>query len=199
VTGAELAGSGHPATDFADAIARLRAANEPLGLVDGRGLEALVAGAVAGVSRKTWILPGRRERACALLRGCDPERLDASRPFRVVPPGPSPAARAAIAVGLALSGDPALVFCGTGSVSYGAWFEAVNLAALHGAPVVFVVGWWATPGPFATQLVGGPAAIARGFGVDARVVDGHDAAAVSAAVAGVAGPRVVEARLNGRA
>ncbi|MFZ5479869.1 MAG: hypothetical protein ACOZNI_24100, partial [Myxococcota bacterium] len=90
-----------------DAIARLEAFHAEQGVVSGRGLEALIAGATLGVSKKTWLLPGRRERGCALLRGCSPERIDEARPYRVVPAGPSPAARAAYGVGLAMAGDPA--------------------------------------------------------------------------------------------
>jgi len=49
------------------------------------------------------------------------------------------------AVGLALacklSGDPAIVLCtvGEGATSQGEWYEAVNWAAIHALPVVFVV------------------------------------------------------------
>lgn len=196
---AEAVAVGAEGDPLADALRRLRAFGEGEGVVSVRGLEALVVGATLGVSRKTWLLPGPRERACALARGCAPERLDEARPYRVVPPGPSPAARALQAVGLALAGEPALVFVGSGSASYGSFFEALNLAALTRAPVVFVVAWYANAGPFATQVAVAPAALGRALGLDAAEVDGTDAAAVRDAVAGVSGPAVVEARLSGRA
>lgn len=182
------------------AVRQLRAfcAEEPL--PSGRGLEALIAGATLAVPKSTWLLPGRRERSCALLRGCAPDRLDAARPYRVVPPGTSPVARALQAVGLALSGgDGALVFCGTGSVGYGGFSEALSLAALRAAPVTFVVSWYATPGPFAPPLPVSPAAFARALGLSAEEVDGTDAAAVQAAVGAAKGPTVIEARLLGKA
>ena len=188
-----------PVDAVEDAVGALRTfcAADPA-VVSGRGLEAIIAGATIGAGRKTWLLPGPRERACALLRGCSPERLDQARPYRVVPPGPSPAQRALQAVGLSLCGDRALAFLGTNSVSYGSFLEALNLAALHQANVTFVVSWYVNEGPFATQLAVSPAAIARGFGLAAEAVDGTDAAAVRDAVAGLTGGGVVEARLVGR-
>lgn len=187
------------ATELAAALDAVRAftAADPA-VVSGRGLEAVIAGATAGVSRKTWLLPGRRERACAVARGCPADRVDAARPYRVVPPGTSPVARAAQAVGLALTGDPALVWLGTGSVSYGAFVEALSLAVQHGAPVTFVVSWYTTEGPFAAQLARSPAEVAAALGLSTEAVDGHDAAAVAAAVGRLAGrPGLVEARLVG--
>lgn len=167
--------------------------------VSGRGLEAIIAGATLGVSRKTWLLPGRRELACGLVRGCPADQLQAARPYRVVPPGDSPVARATLAVGMAMAGDPALVFLGTGSVSYGAFAEALSLAALHRAPVTFVVTWYVNEGPFAPQLAASPSALAEAMGIASEWVDGSDVAAVRAAVAKAAGaPGLVECQLTGR-
>ena len=167
-------------------------------VVSGRGLEALIAGVGVGAPRKAWILPGRRERAVAVVRGCTADRLDEARPFRVVPPGDSPAARALYAVGLALSGDPAVVFVGTGTAGYGAFHEALQLAAAHAAPVTFVVAWYANPGPFAAPLAVAPSVLAAALGFATAVVDGTDAAAVRDAVAAADGPTLIEARLVGR-
>ena len=72
----------------------------------GRGLEAMIAGAVLGAPRKAWLLPGSREIGCGLLRGATADRLTAARPWRVVPPGDDPAQRALQAVGMAMAGDP---------------------------------------------------------------------------------------------
>lgn len=167
-------------------------------VVSGRGLEALIAGVAVGAPRKAWLLPGRRERACAIVRGCSADRLDQARPFRVVPPGESPAARALYAVGLALAGDPAVVFIGTGTAGYGAFHEALHLAAVHGAPVTFVVAWYTNAGPFATPLAVAPSVLARALGLSATVVDGADASAVRDAVAVADGPTLIEARLSGQ-
>lgn len=166
--------------------------------VSGRGLEAIIAGATLALSRKAWVFPGRRERACALLRGCPVEQLDGARPYRVVPPGDSPVARAMLAVGAAMAGDPSLVFLGTGSVSYGLFAEALSLAALHRAPVTFVVSWYVTEGPFAPQSALSPSALAEAMGIASERVDGSDGTAVYAAVQKAAGaPGLIECQLTG--
>lgn len=190
--------NGAATSELDAAVAQLRAQEE--GIVGCRGLEGLVAGATLAVPKRTWLLPGRRERACALLRGCAPDRLDAARPYRVVPPGSSPVARAAEAVGMALAGDPALVWLGTGSVSYGAFTEALALAAAHRAPVLFVVSWYVNEGPFAPQLPVSPGELATTLGLPAVTVEGADAGAVYAAVtrlSALGGPGLLEGRLYG--
>lgn len=171
------------------------------GVVSGRGLEASIAGATLAVSRKTWLLPGRREAACALLRGCPADRLVEARPYRVVPPGSSPSARALEAVGMALAGDAALTWLGTGSVAYGAFTEALSLAATHRAPVTFVVHWYTNEGPFARQLAVEPAALAQSFGLAAAIVPGAEAGPVFEAVkalAALGGPALVQVELSGK-
>ncbi len=168
-------------------------------VVSGRGLDAIVIGATLGTPKRTWILPGKRERGCAILRGANPDALATARPYRVIPPGDSPAIRALVGVGLAMVGEPALVFLGSGSVSYGAFHEALQLATAHVAPVIFVVTWYVGAGPFAPQLTTSPAALARSLGIAGVEVDGNDEAAVRNAVAAAAGPTVIEARLSGRA
>ena len=182
------------------ATEQLRAWHETQGVRSGRGLEALIAGATLGVSRRHWLLPGQREQGCAILRGASPDRLHATRPYRVLPPGASPAQRALTAVGLALSNGPVLVFLGSGSLSYGGAFQALALSVSLQAPVTFVVSWYdpmaVNGAPFAPQLPIGPATLALALGLEAIEVDGSDAAAVQVAVAG-SGPRLVEARLPG--
>lgn len=177
------------------AVALLKANHDAV--VGGQGLEAVIAGATLGVSKKTWLLPGRRERHCALLRGITADRLNASRPYRVVPPGELPAQRALQAVGMALTGEPALVFLGGGSLSYGTALEALNLAASQKAQVCFVVSWYEGDGPFARQLPVDPAVLAESLGLSTAVVDGNDADAVRAAVNGPL-PRLVQANLKGK-
>lgn len=178
------------------AVAAFTAADPAV--VSGRGLEALIAGVGAGAPRRAWLLPGRRERAVALVRGAAADRLDQARPYRVVPPGPSPAARATYAVGLALAGDPVVVFIGTGTTGYGGFHEALQLAAAHRAPVTFVVAWYTNPGPFAAPLAVEPAALARALGLSGVVVDGANATAVRDAVAAAQGPTLIQANLRGR-
>jgi TPP-dependent pyruvate/acetoin dehydrogenase alpha subunit len=183
---------------LSEALATLRAHGAAeADAVSVRGLEALVAGASLGAGKRAWLFPGRRERACALLRGADAARLDEARPYRVIPPGKSPGARAMQAVGAALAtGERAVVFLGTGSLAYGAALEALARAGATGAEVTFVVGWYAAPGPFEVSLPQGPAALAAGVGLAAVVVDGNDAAAVRVAVEAAKGPTLIEARLT---
>jgi TPP-dependent pyruvate/acetoin dehydrogenase alpha subunit len=100
-------------------------------------------------------------------------------------------------VGLALAGEAALVFLGTGSVSYGAFHEALQLAAARSLPVTFLVSWWVNDGPFGPQLAVPPARLAEAVGLAATVVDGMDEAAVRAAVG--AGVALVQAELRGTA
>jgi TPP-dependent pyruvate/acetoin dehydrogenase alpha subunit len=185
------------ALDTALAAVRSFAAEDPA-VVSARGLEAVIAGVGVGAPRRAWLLPGRRERAVALVRGAAKDRLDQARPYRVVPPGPSPSARLLHAVGLAAAGEPAVVFCGTGTVGYGAFHEALHLAAARSAPVTFVVTWYENPGPFAPPAAVSPVAIARALGFAVHDVDGTDAAAVRDAVAGAKGPTLVSARLRGK-
>lgn len=178
------------------AVAELRAWHDRQpGVVTGRGLEPLIVGATLAVPKKTWLLPGRRERGCALLRGAAPDRVDEARPYRVLPPGPSPVARALQAVGMA-GKDGALCFLGTGSVGYGAFSEALSLTSTLDARVVFVVSWYLGEGPFAAQLSTNPARLAEGLGLKATTVDGGDAERVRAAVAGLKGQGVVVAELR---
>lgn len=191
-----VAESRDPLTEALSAVRAFTAADPAV--VSGRGLEAVIAGVGIGAPRKAWLLPGRRERAVALVRGAAADRLDQARPYRVVAPGESPAARALYAVGLALAGDPAVVFVGTGSAGYGAFHEALQLAAAHKAPVTFVVIWYANPGPFAPPLAVEPVVLARALGMSAVAVDGTDAAAVRDAVAAADGPTVVQAVLHGK-
>ena len=160
------------------------------------GVMVLVEGVLAATPKKAWVFPGSRERGAAVLRGADPDRLNEARPYKVVPPGDSPAIRALAAVGVAMAGEPVVCFLGTGSMSYGAAHEAIQLAAAHRAPVVFVVTWYGEAGPFAPQLAVSPAVLAAAAGLSVATVSGVDAAAVEAAVRGVGGgPALVVATM----
>ncbi len=196
-------------TDLVDALNRLRDAEAraparhlplPLG-----SLLPVVAGALLGLPRSDWWVPGPREQIGAVLRDVPLERLTSdragARPYRVAPVIASPALRAIAAVGLA-SADPArgaLVHLGIGSMASGDAHEAFNLAALRAANVVFVVA--VAPldragSPLAQQLAATPADLARAFTLTAVDVDGADAAAVRSAVAtarAAGGPHVIVA------
>lgn len=200
---------------LAEAVARVQAADAELLAAGPRpfplpaaGLEAVVAGSVTALSRADWWVPGLRERVGAVLRDVPIARLiegtGGAKPYRVAPPSPSPALRALYAVGLGLHGDgSALVHLGVGSCSDGAFHEALNLAALTGSDVIFVVAIHPLDGdaPLGPQLAGTPAAMAAAFGLATATVAGDDAQAVHDAVAAAkaaGGPHLIEARLPSR-
>lgn len=177
----------------------------PLPLGD---LEPVVVGAVLALRDGDWWVPGQRERVGAVLRDVPVERLidglQGARPWRVAPGDLSPALRALYAVGLWLAHPEAgvVVHLGSGSLADGALHEAVNLASLRGARVVFVVAERDLTGaPVPPQSAADAPAVAAAFGVPTLTVDGRDAAAVQQAVgASLAGtgPSVVAARLPAR-
>jgi pyruvate dehydrogenase E1 component alpha subunit len=193
-------------------IATLRAADVELSELGPQpfalpttGLEQVIAGSVRGLSRGDWWLPGLRERVGAVLRDVPVTRLvdgfAGARPYRVAPPTPSPALRALHAVGLALShpDKATLVHLGIGSAADGAFYEALNLAALMGARVIFVVAVHPLEGaPVPKQTAAAPSALAEAAGVRTVRVSGLDAEAVLSAVAAARdaeGPTLIEASL----
>ncbi len=179
-----------------DAISRVRDAESKLAELDPKpfpvpvtGLEALVAGTVTALDRSDWWVPGLRERAGAVLRGVSIERLvdglAGARPYRVAPPSPSPSMRALTAVGLAVATEGiAAVHLGVGSVSDGAFHEALNLAALTGAKVIFIVAVHQLDdgAPVGPQTAASPSALATAYGIGCTVIPQVTAQAVNDAV-----------------
>jgi 2-oxoisovalerate dehydrogenase E1 component alpha subunit len=79
------------------------------------------------------------------------------------------------------------VFCqfGEGATSEGEWHEALNFAAIHKVPVVFLCenNRWAISTPQEKQMVNPDVASrAKGYGMPGAIVDGFDPLAVYAAV-----------------
>ena len=178
---------------LAEADAQLnRLGPTPFPLPLGKLAEQL-EGAVTGFGRRGWLVLGPRERVAATLRGAPVERLlDAhagARPYRLAPCSDAPGARALHAVGLALAtGEPALCVLGLASAASGALHEALNLAALTRAPVVFVLAVHALgpQAPVGPQLAASPVGLAQAFGLAALRVPptvGDVSSAVAAAVA----------------
>lgn len=169
-------------------------------------LAPVVVGAVRGLATGDWWVPGLRERAGAVLRGVAVEAIGdgtaGSRPYKVAPVSPTPALRALHAVGLAVAtpDGAALVHLGVGSVADGAFAEALNLAALRGARVIFVVAVMNLEGaPVPRQSAASVAALAQAYGVRFVEVDGSDAGAVRDGVADArtrTGPTCVAAVLQ---
>lgn len=113
-----------------------------------------------------------------------------------------------IGLGIKLRGDKAVVLTsiGEGSTSQGEWYEAVNWAAIHKLPVIFMIenNVYAISVHSSLQMaVDSAARKADGLGLPGVSVDGLDALAVHAemtqAVARARageGPTVVEVRVN---
>ena len=179
------------------AIAEIRAADKVLNASDPSpfplpvvGLENVIAGSILGLEQGDWWVPGMRERIGAVLRKVPVERLvdgmAGAKPYRVAPPTPSPALRALHAVGLALA-DPdraVLVHLGIGSASDGAFYEALNLAALTQAKVVFVLAVHplGEGSPLGRQLAADPATLGQAFSIPTHIVDGNEGESVLNAV-----------------
>lgn len=188
-----------------DADARLNALSpRPFPLPLGR-LAGALEGAVAGFGKKGWLVLGPRERIAATLRGAPVERLlDAhagARPYKLAPCSSAPGSRALHAVGLALAtGEPTLCVLGLASAASGALHEALNLAALTRAPVIFVLAIHALPAdaPVGPQLAASPADLAAAFGLaTARAAATATAVADAVAAALASGaPTLIEAILE---
>jgi 2-oxoisovalerate dehydrogenase E1 component len=95
------------------------------------------------------------------------------------------------------------VYGGEGSTSEGDWHEAMNFAAIHQLPVVFVIenNLYAISVPFADEVAGRIADRANGYGMSGVRVDGNDVLEVYAAMKGAVerarggeGPTLIVAR-----
>lgn len=170
-----------------------------------RGIDAVVEGALGALGRGDWWVPGLRERVGGALRDVplsklvDPSR--GARQYKVAPVEPG-ANRALLAVGIALASPDrtTLVHLGTASTADGAFHEALNVAALTSANVVFLVAVdpLGEGAPLPKQLATTPRRLAEAFGIPAVSVDGRSSDAVKQAVAeakAARGPRLVQADL----
>jgi pyruvate dehydrogenase E1 component alpha subunit len=198
--------------DLDAAVDRLRDADAELAALSPKpfhlpihGFEPILAGAVLGIRRTDWWVPGLRERVGAVLRDVPVDRLvdgtRGARPYRVAPPTTAPALRALTAVGLAVAHPESavLVHLGLGSASDGAFHEALNLAALRNVKVIFLLATAARgpDAPVGPQLAAEPVKWAQSFGIPATIVDGRSSRAVFEAVLAArarGGPQFIEAR-----
>jgi 2-oxoisovalerate dehydrogenase E1 component alpha subunit len=161
-------------------------------------LAPAVAGAFSAMSRGDWAFAGPRGRVGATLRGCSPERLvdptTGARPYKLAPVSDAPGSRALHAVGAALASQrPTLCVLGPASVASGAFHEALNVAALTGAPAVFVLllQELTDDAPVGRQLAADPVALAATHGWHTQSAnptedDVHDAVSTAREVGGPA-------------
>jgi pyruvate dehydrogenase E1 component alpha subunit len=163
--------------------------------------EAIQAGATFALTDDDWIFPSYRESAIGLVRGMPPETIlqwwrghpsgwwnpaDWNVASIAVPIATHVPHAAGLAWGKKLRGEDAvtMAFFGDGATSEGAFHEGVNLAAVTGAPAVFVCNnnQWAISTPLEAQTRAESLADkAVGYGMPGVRVDGLDVLAVYAA------------------
>jgi 2-oxoisovalerate dehydrogenase E1 component alpha subunit len=166
------------------------------------GQEACQVAAVAALADRDWLFPTYRDTMSMVSRGINPvEALTLLRgdwhcgydPYlhRTAPQCTPLATNTPHAVGLAhaarLSGEDtvALVFLGDGATSEGDTHEALNIASVWQAPVVFLIqnNGYAISVPLAKQAHARHLADRGvGYGMPGVLIDGNDAAMVYAAV-----------------
>jgi pyruvate dehydrogenase E1 component alpha subunit len=163
------------------------------------GEEATQVGPLFACSERDWLFPSYRQSAIAVLRGLPPATILRyrrghggshgfwnPREYRVAPICIPIGTHLPHAVGLAwaakLRGEriASLVWFGDGATSEGDFHEAMNFAAVFGAPAIFVCvnNRWAISTPFERQTA--TATIvekAAAYGMPGIAVDGFDAVA----------------------
>ena len=184
------------------------------------GQEAAQVGAVFALEADDWLFPTYRETVGTFARGVDVVELLAlfsgswhcgfdPYQYRVAPLTTPLATQALHAVGLAMAArikhDPivALTFFGDGAASEGDAHEALNIAAVFSAPVVFLVqnNGYAISVPYHLQTRTSSIALrAAGVGMPGIRVDGNDVISVYGAVRAAVerarrgdGPTLIEA------
>lgn len=185
-----------------------------------RGQEAAQVGAVGALRKTDWLFPQYRELGAFLVRGIAPAQLAAVWRGRwhgglkftdkcCAPLSIQIGTHGLHAVGAAMAAQRlgedsvTVAFMGDGATSEGDAHEALNLAAVFGAPVVFLIqnNQWAISVPVSKQTAAlSLAHRAAGYGMPAVRVDGNDvlacysvmAEAAARARAG-AGPTFIEA------
>ena len=171
------------------------------------GQEACVAGVVADLEPEDAIGPSHRDFITNFAKGAPLEKMFAQlyaraaspdkghsspahmgyAPLNVIAPSSTIAAQLSIATGVALAdkmkknGKIAVAFSGEGATSLGFWHEALNFAAVHSLPILFVCqnNLWAESVNVKFQTkVQDISAKAQAYGIPGITVDGNDAVAV---------------------
>ncbi len=165
-----------------------------------QGHEAAQVGSALAVGPDPMVFPSYREHAVALQRGVTPKELFAQwagrtfcgwDPYRLrFTPYTMVLATQTLhgvgySIGRRLQGreDFVVVYLGDGATSEGDMSEAMNLAAVESACVLFVCqnNGWAISTPAETQMRTSIAERARGFGIESAQLSGQDPETVFAA------------------
>lgn len=171
-----------------------------------QGQEAAQVGSALAVGPAAAVFPTYREHAVALVRGVAPDELLAQwagRTFcgwdphrtRYFPATVVLAAQTLHGVGYSIAQrlqgreDLVVVYVGDGATSEGDMSEAMNLAAVDSASVLFVCqnNGWAISKPAEEQMRTSVAERARGFGIESARLSGEDPETVFAACSRAAG------------
>ena len=181
-----------------------------------QGQEAVAVGAVAALNDDDYMTISHRSHGQALARGISIEAafaelmgrsrgccggiggsmhlIDVSRgllgSFAIVGAGIPVAVGAGLSAKLRGSGQVSVAFFGDGAVAIGSFHEAVNMAAVWAAPVIFVVenNLYGQFSPIhVTSPITDIADRAGAYGIPGVIVDGQDVQAVFDAVAAAAG------------
>lgn len=183
---------------FDERMLRLQRQGEIGTFAPVKGQEAAQVGAAACLGGDDWLVPSFRETAAALHRGMDMadillaaagwnEGAAMLEDARTLPDTVPVASQLPIAVGMAMAargrgeGSVVMACFGDGATSGGDFHEAMNFAAVFGAPVVFLCqnNGWAISTPRKAQTVSKSLAQkAHGYGMPAAQVDGNDLLAV---------------------
>jgi pyruvate dehydrogenase E1 component alpha subunit len=177
-----------------------------------QGQEAAQVGSALAAGAPSTVFPSYREHGVALLRGVAPDELLAQwagrtfcgwdpRKLRFFPYTLVLAAQTLHAVGYSIGQrlqgleDFVVVYIGDGATSEGDMSEAMNLAAVESAAVLFICqnNGWAISKPAEEQMRTSVAERARGFGIESVRIAGQDPetvfSACSRATAHVRGQR----------
>jgi acetoin:2,6-dichlorophenolindophenol oxidoreductase subunit alpha len=171
------------------------------------GQEAIEVGCAIDLRPTDWVAPSHRDFIANLIKGTPLKSMlsqlyarktspDQGRsspahcgyaPLNVITPASTIAAQWNIGTGVALGlkmqkkDDIVMAFCGEGATSLGFWHEAVNFAAVHKLPIVYVVhnNRWAESVNIRLQMANeNVAERGQGYGIPGITVDGQDVVAV---------------------
>jgi pyruvate dehydrogenase E1 component alpha subunit len=191
------------------ALTLYRQGKVPGSFYDGRGQEAISAGAAFAMAGEDRLCVLHRDLAAHLVRGVEPPRIFAQYMGRaggitggrdgnvhfgdrhlgcvgmvsMLPDMMLVAAGMALAFKLRRERRCALTWLGDGASSRGDFHEAMNWAGVQKLPVIFVLenNQYAYATPLELQFAVDPLARAPGYGVAGQAVEGNDVEAVFAA------------------
>ncbi len=172
-----------------------------LTFVINKGQEAAQVGSAAAIEKRDWVVPAFREFSALLYKGASLEQLYLywygnekgsyfGEDVKILPVNITIGAQLSHAAGIAIASllqgkdEVVLTYIGDGGTSEGEFHEALNFAAVFGAPVVFVIqnNHYAISVPRKKQTKAVTLAQkAIAYGIPGIQVDGNDVLAVYAA------------------